>query len=322
MRFDDMKLAVAYLRSSGLPEHEMRLFRTTFKQLPGFTPTPNESFKDEFNRFASSQGLSQHEKRVARVDAIRNEVIRHLLPDGVRIFAEQDDDNGYVRLDYDQRLLIYQVMCRKARKLVHATVVESLIELKQRPFVNILDLVDTYRTGQEVRTFENFKQFKAYTSKGRTVDLQMARETEFLAPLLQSLGRGPYSVDALYAIHQMKPDHAATLVKHEPSHDEQQEPRWQASSSILSLPRELSPSFLDPDMPSSRSRSPAPDYQRHQPSPDQTRHYSARHRQMQCFRHLPPKPPNPSLYSKTQNLTIQNSMILSSKTFFSPRKRT
>jgi hypothetical protein len=110
MRFDELKPAIEYLRTRGPPENDMRIFRKTFKQLPEFTPNPSAPFKDEFDRFASSHGLGNHEKR-------------------------------------------------KARKPVHQSLDASLVELKQCPFVNVLDFIDTYRMGQQVRTFDDWERF-------------------------------------------------------------------------------------------------------------------------------------------------------------------
>lgn len=52
-----------------------------------------------------------------------------------------------VDLDEDQYLEVYQAMCRKAGKTVHPDIDFCLVELKRKPFVNILDFVDSFRTG-------------------------------------------------------------------------------------------------------------------------------------------------------------------------------
>jgi len=140
-KFPDLKSAASYLRNSGMPDDKIRLFRKTFKQQADFTPNPTAAFKDEFKRFASSQQWTGHEKRRARVDAIRDEIIHHFLPDGIRISAEQDDDEGYVDLDDAQTLEIFQGMCRKARKSIYLSIDLCLLELKSCPYVNIMDFV-------------------------------------------------------------------------------------------------------------------------------------------------------------------------------------
>ena len=141
LKCEDRRSAISYLHNSGIPDDQIRLFRKTFKSQPSFTPNPNASFKHEFNRFASSQQWTGHEKRRARVDAIRDEIIHHFLPDGIRISAEQDDDEGYVDLDDAQTLEIFQGMCRKARKSIYLSIDLCLLELKSCPYVNIMDFV-------------------------------------------------------------------------------------------------------------------------------------------------------------------------------------
>jgi hypothetical protein len=169
-KFRNRASAVRYLCSSGPPDDQIRLFRKTFTSQLNFTPNPKVEFKKEFKRLASSQQWTAIEARRARVDAIRDETIRHFLPDGVRISAEQDDDDGYMDLDDDQTLEIYLAMCRKAGKPTRDRPDQNisdridlcLITLKDKPYVNILDFVDMYRTGRPIRTFGDRNEFKRY----------------------------------------------------------------------------------------------------------------------------------------------------------------
>jgi hypothetical protein len=267
MDFCDLKSAVAYLCEKGIPEDRVRLFRKAFKHLPTFTPDPTASFNEEFTRFASSQRMNGQQKRKAKIEAIRDEIIQHFLPEGVRISDEQEDENGYVVLDHHQKLEIFQALCRKARKPVHKSLDECLLELKNRPFVNIMDFVKTYRTGEEVCTFDDWDEFKEYTFNDRTVNLAMARENEFLAPLLQDLGRGPNAVDPRAAMRRIEANRAAKMPERGRERERNQE---QVVTACKNEPthvpdlssRELSPSRLDPDVPSSRSPSPVPDLPR------------------------------------------------------------
>jgi hypothetical protein len=75
-------------------------------------------------------------------------------------------------------------MCRKAGKTVRSNFDDCLLELKVRPFVNILDFVDPFRTGDIIPTFSNWKKFVKYTSNDRKIDYMMAKENDFLVPLL------------------------------------------------------------------------------------------------------------------------------------------
>jgi hypothetical protein len=256
-KFPDRKSAARYLRMNGIPDDEIRLFRKTFRQQPNFTPNPTSSFKEEFKRFASSQQLPESVARRARVDAIRDEIIRHFLPEGVRISAEQDDDQGYVNLDDDQTLKIFQAMCHKSGKKIYSTIDESLLELKKRPFVNIMDFVDTFRTGKGVRTFKNWNEFKKYTYAGRTIEMQLAKNNEFLAPLLQDLSRGPNAVDPRKVRQKLIVAREAGRHGHSPKQEEVAPDMF-----ALDRYRSLSPSVFDPV---SRSyRSPTPDSDQHE----------------------------------------------------------
>jgi hypothetical protein len=193
--FPDCALAAEYLQGNGIPDEEIRLFRKTFKQQPDFTPNPTAPFKQEFQRFESSQQWTKQEARKARVDFIRDEIIKYCLPDGIRIDLDQNEEDRW-NLDDDQCLEVYQAMCQKARKPVHSTINECLLELKRRPFVNLLDFIDAWRTGSGLRTFDNWSDFVRYTRK-RRIDVETAREDEFLAPLLQHLTKGPLAIDPI-----------------------------------------------------------------------------------------------------------------------------
>ena len=55
------------------------------------------------------------------MDAIRGEIIKHCLPNGVRVLAEQRyevKDGIDVYLDEEQYLEVYQAMCRRTGKRI------------------------------------------------------------------------------------------------------------------------------------------------------------------------------------------------------------
>jgi len=274
-KFRSRASAVRYLRSRGLPDGQIRLFRKTFTSQPNFTPNPKAEFKKEFKRLASSQQWTAPQARRARVDAIRDEIIQHFLPDGIRISEDQDDDEGYTNLDDDQTLEIYLAMCRKAGKVIRDRPDQDvsdridlcLMALKDKPYVNILDFVDTYRTGRPVRTFGGWNEFKKYTLHGRRMDVMVAKENEFLAPLLQDFCGGPMSVDPRRTRRQFVTERAETL--------RQRKLALQESGSVtssLEFSRESSPSVTDQDEdmspPNSPIRMSAPPSHIPQRSPD------------------------------------------------------
>ncbi|KAH7391715.1 hypothetical protein BKA66DRAFT_607275 [Pyrenochaeta sp. MPI-SDFR-AT-0127] len=193
-KFDDRSAAVDYMNRHGIPLPEIRYFRKTFKQQLNFVPQPTASFNDEFKRFASTQEWeSKDHLRKAKIDAIRDELIHHCLPGGITI--DQEDEEEGIILTEGQTLQIYQEMCRLAGKPVHNDIDSCILELKRRPFVNILDFIDTFRTGERVHTFNDWDKFVKYTFDGRIIDVKYAKENEFLAPLLQNLRKGPGIID-------------------------------------------------------------------------------------------------------------------------------
>lgn len=249
--FTSRAAAVDYLRIKGLSDSKIRFFLTTFIKLPNFTPDPTASFKDEFERLASSQQMSQDVKRKAKTLSLHDQIVQYFLPDGVRYDPDADDDDDEIYLNDDEALQIYQAMCRLAHKPVHSTMNPCLIELKKRPYVNIMDFVDTYRTGQPVRTFENWHRFKKYTFDGRTIDIESARENEFLAPLLQSLRNPSQTVDPIKSRRLLRQKREARRKAKREAKQRMRANQVQCvpTKSALDLPRCLSPT---------PSRSPTP----------------------------------------------------------------
>lgn len=246
IKCEDRTSAVDLMRINGIATDSIRLFRGAFEPQINFVPNPTATFKDEFRRFASTQQWTQEETRKARVDAIRDEIIKHCLPNGVRVLNEQDvDEKGDVRLDEEQYLEVYQAMCRRAGKRVRRTIDDNLLELHDKPYVNILDLIDAFRMGQKLRTFQKWRDFAAYTRKGRKMDVLYAKENEFLAPLLQDLTKGPGAVDpcAVRRRHMAKRTKRTKRAKKE----RRQKCKRQSTPpvSTAELPRDLSPSVFD-----------------------------------------------------------------------------
>ncbi|KAH4056272.1 hypothetical protein HBH98_032530 [Parastagonospora nodorum] len=204
--FDRLHLARDYIQQHGVPECDIRFFRRHFAERPDFKPDPSASFNDQFEQLASSQNLSQPEKRVARVGAIRDELISYYLPGGIPI--DQVDENGEIELKPDQTLQIYQEMCRHTDKLVGVTSEGCLLSLKLRPFVNIINLIDANRAKQEPKLFHHWREFVKYTKRpGNMIPMQEALKNEFLAPLLQNLRKGPIDADLERSGHKFLSKH-------------------------------------------------------------------------------------------------------------------
>jgi hypothetical protein len=144
-----------------LSRHEIPLanvcsLRQHFIKQPNFETNFSTSFKDQFERHASSQNYTAQQKAKAKVDAIHKELISHYLCGSIA--AAQLHDYGSVDLTYLQRLSIYQRMCHDAGKTVCETIAGSLDSLKDRPYVNIIDLIDACRSKTVPRTFDDFNE--------------------------------------------------------------------------------------------------------------------------------------------------------------------
>lgn len=192
-------------------------------------------------RLASLQQWSDQHARKARVDAIRDEIIKHCLPNGIRIGIEQDDDKGYVDLDEDQYIEVYRAICRKAGKNVRCINNACLLELKKAPFVNILDFVDSFSTGGIIPTFDDWDEFVDYILNDRKIDNLMAKENEFLAPLQQNLVHGPNNIDPQVVRDRHTRKRAAVFCERKRRHMFKQ----QSVTIKPEPPRELSPSTFD-----------------------------------------------------------------------------
>lgn len=243
--------AIGCLREQGFTDDDIRVHRRTFIPRPDFLPDPTASFKDEIDRLCSSQRWNKEEQRKARTDGIRDEIIRYFLPNGVRIHSDWVDEDDEIDLDDDETLQIYKKMCHVAGKSVHESIDKCLVELKKRPFVNILDFIDTYRTGKPIHTFSGWAEFTKYTRQGRKIDLRMAKKNEFLAPLLQDLVKGPNATDPRHLRRRLVAKRKAKLRRREAQHLESIPIKVEEE-----LPRCLSPSVSDLSSNPSRPGSP------------------------------------------------------------------
>ncbi|CAO2648736.1 Nn.00g096850.m01.CDS01 [Neocucurbitaria sp. VM-36] len=241
--------ALQYMRTNGIPDAKIRLFRKTFKPTPSFIPNPTASFNDEFRDYAATQDWKPDEARKAKIATMFDELVYHYLPEGIA--PDQEDEVGNVDLTDEQTLKIYQGMCRSADKVIYPTIDNCLLELKRAPYVNIIDFVNTFRTGQIVQTFRNWNKFQEYTFGGHRIDIKYAKENEFLAPLLQDFRKGPGAVCPI----KVRRDFVASKAKKIREHKKNAPTlELKISSSIPELC--LSPPASDFSPPTSRSPSP------------------------------------------------------------------
>jgi hypothetical protein len=90
-----------------------------------------------------------------------------------------------------QTLRIYQEMRRRTKRPAHNTFNACPLAMKDAPFVNMFDLLDACRTGDELKTLISWQKFCDYTTMpGMRIDLAYAKDNELPAQLLQDLTKG------------------------------------------------------------------------------------------------------------------------------------
>ncbi|EDU45261.1 conserved hypothetical protein [Pyrenophora tritici-repentis Pt-1C-BFP] len=118
----------------GIRRPNIRIFRAAFKQLENFKPNATASFLAELDRYMNSQGLSKENQGKPKVDAIRTSLIQHLLPEGVPV--DQEDEEEGIILSDAQTLRLYRKMCHKTHRVKGETI-DGLRALKASPYINI-----------------------------------------------------------------------------------------------------------------------------------------------------------------------------------------
>ncbi len=161
-----------------------------FAKFEHFTPNDAASFDDEFARLASSQqwvpGSQEYTRQ--RTVAIREELELHFFSQPQQLDSISEELNGE-----EMALQGYQALCHEVGIDPSDSVDECKRSLKNT-LVNIVDLIDTRRTGKQVKVWDNFEAFRNYTllDKNRISIEEAKRPPGYLASLLQRLS-GPRS---------------------------------------------------------------------------------------------------------------------------------
>jgi hypothetical protein len=138
-------------------------------------------------------------------------------------------------------------MCRHTGKLIRKAINGCLLSLKQRPFVNIISLIDACRTKQDPYTYDDWTSFKNYTLKDENrINLGEAKKSQFLAALLQPVYKlPPPVVDLRSTEHEFLLDDESHTPPHR--HNERFEtPDRAVHGKIKSSLPMLSPTQLNP----------------------------------------------------------------------------
>jgi hypothetical protein len=165
---------------------DVPMSQSHFAKFDNFTPNDNVSFDDEFARLASSQNWVPGSQLYTqeRTIAMREELQLHYFSQS-KLAGDE--------LTEEEQLKGYQSLCREVRIPERDTISECKKDLKNT-LVNIVDLIDARRVQREVKVWDDFESFRAYTLQDEhRINMHEAKQDGgYLASLLQRL-RGPRS---------------------------------------------------------------------------------------------------------------------------------
>jgi hypothetical protein len=165
---------------------DLPMSQSHFAKFDNFTPNDNVSFDDEFARLASSQNWVPGSQLYTqeRTIAMRQELQLHYFSQSKMAGDE---------LTEEEQLRGYQSLCREVRIPERDSIPECKKHLKNT-LVNIVDLIDARRVQREVKVWDDFESFRAYTLQDEhRINMHEAKQDGgYLASLLQRL-RGPHS---------------------------------------------------------------------------------------------------------------------------------
>lgn len=160
-----------------------------FASSQNFEPDENATFKDEFRRYMSSQGVKPGSQEYRREEVV--------ALDREFVYFYTDQEAARSRLipltEEEQHLEIYRNMCLELGLPAYEEKEDCILAL-QKPLVNIIDYIDAKRTGQPIKVWQGFGKFKAYTLReGKTIPRNEAKDNKFLCVLLRRLVKGTES---------------------------------------------------------------------------------------------------------------------------------
>jgi hypothetical protein len=198
------------MQHNNIKEKDIKVFQNQnhFTNFKGFIPTATNAFGVEFERLASSQGWKKgsEEFNLQHTVALRAEFDYHYFSQAQESPAESPSASvkqeplftrttqKMDKMTEDDKLLRgYQRLCREVRKPRGGSIEECCTVLKSRPYVNIVDLIDSRCTGSSLTFFDDFNEFMRYTLRtpGKRVNQEFAIADVFLSGLLQNFRRGP-----------------------------------------------------------------------------------------------------------------------------------
>lgn len=150
-----------------------------------FEPVDDQPFIDQFHLLASSQNWKpgSQDYRTGWNRAIKEELDFHYLTPLRAITKERREGIDIEELE-NRKMDCYRTLCKVLGKERPNSIEEAKEILQARPWVNI-DLIDFRRTGIPPLTWDDFEEFRDYTSMSKKwIDLEFAKSDEFLEALL------------------------------------------------------------------------------------------------------------------------------------------
>ncbi|KAK7946645.1 uncharacterized protein PG986_010966 [Apiospora aurea] len=207
-----------------------------FAMVPDFRPDSSAPFGDEFERFASSQGIVPGSKEYLkqRTTAIKREFDVLYLSQPIKEEDEnedkEEDDKSDSRDDMDIKdesltedeliLRAFHDLCRHVNVEPGPTARDCELAIKRVGPINIVDFLDAERTGKPVQIWpwSQFSQFRRYTlgDRDKCIHLGQAKEHPLLRALLQDLSSKNADKHARYIAAQQNNANALTIIEMRP----------------------------------------------------------------------------------------------------------
>ncbi|KAM3544961.1 hypothetical protein ARSEF1564_002132 [Beauveria bassiana] len=134
-------------------------YQSHFTKFENFIPDNDAPFDKEF-----------YTKE--RTIAMRAELKTHYFSSSQKIEEPPEEDAAADEMTEEATILEgYQALCGEVGLTRYDTTQECQRELK-KTLVNIVDLIDARRTMKEVKVWQDFEAFRAYTLNGMTIDVE------------------------------------------------------------------------------------------------------------------------------------------------------
>lgn len=145
------------------------------------------------DKFLSGHVDSDNESEVSMDEGLTQKYLPEEDPVAGPVAAEgelEDEEDEAPPLTKEDELLGFRTLCRETGREPGKTIRECKAILKAKPYINIIDYIDSVRLDEEVRCFDDLGEFSTYTrsTPGKRISAKEACKDRFLRCLLQRLG--------------------------------------------------------------------------------------------------------------------------------------